>query len=356
MKLLNPGPVSLTPRVRRALVDADLCHREPEFAELGQDVLARLAGVYPDAAPAFVPVLLTGSGTAAVEAMIGSLIGRSSRSLVLANGVYGERIAAMLQRQSKPFEVIASPWEQGIDLDRAAAALRTGRIGAVLAVHHETTTGRLNATAELGALCRDAGVPLYLDTVSSFGGEAIRFDDWNLGACAATANKCLHGAPGVSFVLARRAALAAPTAATSVYLDLHRYERAQRDGYSPFTPAVHVLRALREALAELQEAGGWQARHARYRALSGLLREGLAGLGLVPLLRADADRSVVLTAYRLPRSTGYQDLHDRLKAEGFVIYGGQGPLASTIFRIAVMGDLTRADVELLVGALGRSLR
>jgi 2-aminoethylphosphonate-pyruvate transaminase len=357
MKLLNPGPVSLTPRVRGALSEVDLCHREPEFAEIARDVMTRLTGVYPEASPSFVPVLLTGSGTAAVEAMVGSLVERSSTSLVLANGVYGERIAAMLARQSKPSEFVRSPWEQGIDLDKAAAVLKTGRIGAVLAVHHETTTGRLNAVAELGALCRAAGVPLYLDAVSSFGGESIRFDDWNLEACAATANKCLHGAPGVSFVLARRSVFETrPSAATSVYLDLHRYEREQRAGYSPFTQAVHVLRALREALAELDETGGWETRHARYRAFSDRIRAGLADLGVVPLL--SSGRSAVLTAYRMPvpETPGYQELHDRLKADGFVVYGGQGHLASTIFRVAVMGDLTRADIERFVRALGRSFR
>jgi 2-aminoethylphosphonate-pyruvate transaminase len=300
-------------------------------------------------------VLLTGSGTAAVEAMVGSLVGRSSTSLVLSNGVYGERIVAMLESQSKPFEIVGSPWEQGIDLDRAAAVLNTGRIGAVLAVHHETTTGRLNAVADLGALCRAADVPLYLDAVSSFGGEAVRFDDWNLGACAATAGKCLHGAPGVSFVLARRSVLETRSgAATSVYLDLHRHVREQRDGYSPFTPAVHVLRALREALAELEETGGWEARHVRYRAFSDCIRGGLVEFGVTPLL--GAERSAVLTAYRLPGSTGYRELHDRLKAEGFVVYAGQGRLAPAIFRIAVMGDLVPADVERFVRVFGRSMR
>ena len=287
--------------------------------------------------------------------MLGSLIGRSSKSLVIANGVYGDRIVAMLEAQSKPHEVVRSPWDCGIDLEKTALLLQAGGIGAVIAVHHETTTGRLNAVAELGAMCRAFGVPLYLDAVSSFGGETIRFDDWNLEACAATANKCLHGAPGVSFVLARRSAFESPRSApSSVYLDLHRYEKEQQGGYSPFTQAVHVLRALREALAELEETGGWEARHARYVAFSDFIRQRLGELGVIPFL--DSDRSAILTAYRLPSAMRYDDLHDRLKAEGFVIYAGQGSLAKTIFRIAVMGDLTHADIERFVDVLGRSIR
>ena len=101
IRLLNPGPVTLTPRVRRALDGPDLCHRQPEFTDLQSEVRERLVRVYPDAADDYTAVLFTGSGTAAVEAMIGSLVGRSDRALVVENGVYGERIASMLRAQRK---------------------------------------------------------------------------------------------------------------------------------------------------------------------------------------------------------------------------------------------------------------
>jgi 2-aminoethylphosphonate-pyruvate transaminase len=104
MKLLNPGPVSMTERVRRALASGDVCHREPEFKELVGRVRERIAGVYEDsAAGGYVPVLLGGSGTCAVETML-SLVAKDETALVVANGVYGERIAAMLKAQGKPCE------------------------------------------------------------------------------------------------------------------------------------------------------------------------------------------------------------------------------------------------------------
>ena len=128
-------------------------------------------------------------------------------------------------------------------------------------VHHETTTGRLNDIAAVGKLCKTRGVTLLLDAVSSFGAEQIDAMGWNLGALAATANKCLHGAPGLSFVLARNELWAGPAQqAGSVYLDLRAYHAAQhRDGYSPFTLPVQLAFALHEALLEHAEQGGAEA-------------------------------------------------------------------------------------------------
>lgn len=339
MRLLNPGPVTLSERVRRALLRPDLCHREPEFAELQARLRRGLEQVYGGSDHA--AVLLTGSGTAAVEAMLGSLVDRSA--LVVANGVYGERMAAILDRQGKPCEVVRSAWTEPLDLAAVEARLERQRPGHVVAVHHETTTGRLNDLPGLGALCRRSGVPLLLDAVSSFGGAAIDLEAWNVEACAATANKCLHGVPGISFVLARRPALARRSASPSLYLDLMTHFREQERGSTPFTQAVHACHALDEALAEFAEAGGWRARAALYARRSALV----ARCGLAPYLPEGS--SDILRAYRLPEP--YGALHDRLKAAGFVIYAGQGDLQGEMFRVAVMGDLPEEELVRLAGLL-----
>ena len=119
MRLLNPGPVTLTPRVRRALDGPDLCHREPEFAALQADVRARLAAVYPGTAGRYEAVMLTGSGTAAVEAMLASFVAPGAGALVLANGAYGERIAAILRLQGKAVEVVRSAWTEPMVIGKA---------------------------------------------------------------------------------------------------------------------------------------------------------------------------------------------------------------------------------------------
>ena len=363
MKLLNPGPVSMTERVRAALACEDVCHREPEFRELVGRVRERIASVYADTnAGGYVPVLLGGSGTCAVETML-SLVAKDGSSLVVANGVYGERIAAMLKAQGKHHEVIASAWTSGLDLDAAEAALKRGPVGAapgqrfghVLTVHHETTTGRLNDVAALGALATRHGVPMLVDAVSSFAGEELRLAEWNIEALAGTANKCVHGAPGVSFVLAKDTAMKRPSGATSVYLDLSRHAADQAKGSTPFTLPTHVTRAFDEALAELAEEGGWKARLATYRARSSRVRSVCREASAPLLLDAESAYGSTLTSFRLPAGHTYENLHAALKRDGFVIYAGQGKFDGAIFRIAVMGDLSSADLDRLATSLRAAL-
>lgn len=349
--LLNPGPVTLSNRVRQALLREDLCHREPDYRALQLDVQARLSRVYPQSTENYLPILLTGSGTAAVEAMLGSLVPRYGRVLVVANGVYGERIATMLERQGKAHEVLSAAWTEAIDLAAVERTLAAGTgFTHVTTIHHETTTGRLNPIPALGALCRRYQVGLLLDAVSSFGAEEIGFEEWGLEACAATANKCLHGIPGIAFVITHKEALKRPSGATSLYLDLHAHVRGWTSGEPPFTPAVHSLFALQEALCEFEEAGGQPQRQARYRLLAGTVMRGLRRLGIEPFL-ADADYSCVLASYRLPVGIDYATLHDGLKEAGFVIYAGQGAFNGSMFRISTMGDLSEADIERLLAGV-----
>lgn len=346
IKLLNPGPVTLTQRVRDSLQKPDLCHREPEFFQMQRRIRDGLTAVY-GCSPEYASVLLTGSGTAAVEAMVGSLVSPDDQpALVVANGVYGERMAAMLKRHGKPHLVVSSRWTEPMDLEGVEEEIES--CSCVLAVHHETTTGRLNDLQQLGALCKQYRRPLLLDAVSSYGGVEIEFENWNLLACAATANKCLHGVPGVSFVVARRQALQAPGHSPSLYLDLQNYYALQEKDGSPFTQAVQACYGLDEALAELSDTGGWQARCKTYQERAHQVEEGLQKLGIATFL--SEGRSHILGAYRLPPNNTYEQLHDRLKEAGFVIYAGQGGLSNEMFRIAVMGDLSSQDLERLLAA------
>jgi 2-aminoethylphosphonate-pyruvate transaminase len=321
MLLLNPGPVTLTERVRNSLLQTDLCHRESEFFDLQEEARTRLVDLYGLDAAEWQAVLMTGSGTAAVESMTAALVPQNGKLLVIENGVYGERIA---------------------------------QIATQYGIAHETTTGRLNDLAALGELCRARGLRLLVDGVSSFGAEAIDFADTSLDAVAATANKCLHGVPGASFVLVRRAALA-QAASRTYYLDLGRLARLQDQRNTPFTPSVHAYYALVEALREIADEGGWHARHQRYAALAEQARVGLAERGMASVLPPEQS-SVVLRAYRLPEGIAYPQLHDALKARGFVIYAGQGGLSAELFRISTMGNIHAADIERLLQGFSDLMR
>ncbi len=338
--LLNPGPVTLSERVRSALTRGDWCHREAEFATLTREINQRLARVYPQMAEGFEAVTITGSGSAAVEGMLHAFAPVDGATLVVSNGVYGERMVAMLAAQGKAHWTTQGDWLSSIDIRQVEALLTAHpQITHVATVQHETTTGRLNDLDTLGRLCKTRGLSLLVDAVSSFGAENIEPEAWNLAALASTANKCLHGVPGLSFVLARASCWSADSPATSVYLDLHRYHRAQHgDGFSPFTQAVQVAFALSEALAELEDEGGWRERQRSYSRRAEVFADTLHTAGVEPLLPSGTC-SAVLRAWKLPSHLGYEQLHDRLKSQGIVIYAGQGNLQEQVFRIAHMGDI-----------------
>ncbi len=353
--LLNPGPVTLSERVRNSLLLPDLCHREEEFFDLQDEIRQRLLGVYGLDPAVWSAVLLTGSGTAAVEAMVSTLVPAEGRLLVVENGVYGERMTSIAQRHGIACETVKHEWTAPMDLAAVRKRLQAQpAITHVAAVHHETTTGRLNALNELAALCSEFGVALLGDTVSSFGAESIAFSQPGLVAAAAGANKCLHGVPGACFVIVRRDALKSSSART-LYLDLAAWNKAQDARGTPFTPSVHGYYAFREALREYADEGGLATRYAKYAALAGQVADGLAALSVQALLPKEQS-SVVLRAYRLPAGLEYARLHDTLKAGGFIIYAGQGALAATLFRISTMGAVNAADMARLVQEVATLIR
>lgn len=349
MILLNPGPVTLTERVRAALTRPDMCHREQEFADLTLSIKKRLTRVYADAEKNYQSILLSGSGTCAVEAMINTLAPQQSTTLVVANGVYGERIVNMLRAANRPLIEIKGRWESAIDLAVVEQHFdRHPEITHVVTVHNETTTGRLNNLTPLATLCKQRNKALMIDAVSSFGGEAILFDQWEPLAVAGTANKCIHAVPGMAFVLVKTQQLEnANSQSQTLYLDLYRYYKEQLKGFSPFTQAVHAAFALDEALDELAENGGWQARHQRYQTLSQELQRLFPTLGM-PLYLEEKVYSSMITSFYLPKGWDYPKLHDLLKSEGFIIYAGQGNLQSVLFRIANMGDISNDDWQRLI--------
>src|ERR1700719_4639738 len=307
MLLLNPGPVTLSARVRRSLLQPDLCHRESEFFDLQDEARMRLLSAYSLDSSQWAAVLMTASGTGAVESMVAALVPKSGRLLIVENGVYGERIRQMCAQYGIEHERIVADWLRAPDLDSVAARLANqppyAAFTHVAVVHHETTTGRLNDLCALSDICRGRGAELLVDAVSSFGAEAIDFADAALSAVAATANKCLHGVPGAAVVIVRRRALS-NAVSRAFYLDLGRLARLQDERNTPFTPAVHAYYALVEALREYAEEGGRQTRYTHYKALAEQAREGLAALR-IPTVIPPEESSVVLRSYRLPPGLTY---------------------------------------------------
>jgi 2-aminoethylphosphonate-pyruvate transaminase len=352
--LLNPGPANTTATVRAALVMPDLCHREPEYFDMMRRCRAevtRLAGCGDD----WTTVLFTGSGTAAVEAAICSAVPADRALLVVDNGVYGERMLKIARAHGIVAHAVRSDIFTQVSVADVEMALATHRdVSHVALVHHETTTGLLNPVAEVARVAHRLGRRLIVDAMSSLFGEPLDVAQEPLDFVTASANKCLQSVPGISFVLARRAALHAlrSRAPRSVYLDLHAHFATQEQDNTPFTPAVQVLHAMEQALAELAQEGV-KHRVARYAENARVLREGLERLGL-EILVAPPARSNILTTFRLPVGLAYDALHDALKRRGYVIYAGQGDLRTYAFRVANMGTLTPRDMAGVVRAFAEA--
>jgi 2-aminoethylphosphonate-pyruvate transaminase len=348
MILLNPGPVNVTPRVTAALGRGDICHREPECAELLARIRTRLLEAFAPGGE-FAAVLLTGSGTAAVEAAVTSVCSERGRLIVVSNGVYGERIAAMAAAARVAHTVVASEWTSSPDLGALEALLHAPDVEAVAVVHHETTTGLLNPIREVARRARAHGKLVLVDAVSGLAGDALDPADCDL--IVGTGGKCIQAFPGIAFVLAREDVLVRLAAhpPRSLYLSLGTYVRQPM----PFTPAVQVAYALDEAPAELLEETV-DGRIARYAAAATHLREGFARLGLACVLPPPL-RSNTITSLRFPAGRTYAELHDALKERGFVIYEGQGWFAREAFRVANMGALTRDDLDRFLAALAEVL-
>jgi 2-aminoethylphosphonate-pyruvate transaminase len=348
--LLNPGPANTSRSVREALVMPDLCHREPEFFEMMRDCrerLVRLAG----AGARFAAVLFTGSGTAAVEAVVCSAVPRDRGLLIVSNGVYGDRLVRIARAHGIPSEVVSYDVTTPVDPTDVEAALRARpELSHVAVVHHETTTGLLNPVQDVARVAGRLGRRTLIDAMSSLFGERLDVDADGIDFVMASANKCLQGIAGVAFVLARRAALDALAGQPprSVYLDLHGHYATQERDNTPFTPAVQVLHAMRQALVEL-EREGVAGRIARYAENARVLRRGMAALGF-EILVPEGARSSILTTFRLLPGLAYDPLHDAMKRRGYVIYAGQGDIRTYAFRVSNMGTLTPADMAEVVEA------
>jgi 2-aminoethylphosphonate-pyruvate transaminase len=346
--------------VKRAQVVPDVCPCEAEIGDLVTELADDLTAIVADPRT-HTAVLLGGSGTAAVEAMLASAVD-AGPLLVVDNGAYGVRMAAIARSYGIGHVTFASDPTVALDLDALAATLGRGLDGRafthVALVHHETTTGLLNDLAAIGALCRALDAVLLVDAVSSYAAIPIDLATMHVACLASTANKNPQGMPGVAFAIASRAFFEGlpPLAGRGYYLSLleqHRCFAAERQWR--FTPPVPTLYALRQALLEIK-LEGVAARYARYSAAWETLLAGLAALGLEPLV-APALQSRLVTAIREPELPGYdfRRMHDYCRARGYTIYPGK--LAGRrSFRVATIGAITAADVRGFLDVLGAYLR
>jgi 2-aminoethylphosphonate-pyruvate transaminase len=352
--LFTPGPLTTSLSVKQAMLhDAGSWHFE--FNELVAKVRGRLlalAGVGSGAG--WEAVLLQGSGTFGVEAVFQTCVAPKGKVAVLANGAYGERIVQMLQYARIGHCVL----RVGEDTPHSAADLdellrRDRDVTHVAVVHCETTTGILNPIEKLGQTAKRHGKCYVVDAMSSFGAIPIDVEACGIDFLVSSSNKCVEGVPGFSFVICRRAVLAACEGyARSLSLDLlGQLKGFEKNGQFRYTPPTHAILAFEQALTELEREGGIAARGERYRRNHEVLLRGMGELGFQIYL----DRRVqshIITAFLSPEDPhfSFETFYRKLSERGFIIYPGKLTQVDT-FRIGNIGRLFPEDLEQLVQAI-----
>ncbi len=344
--LLTPGPLTTSSTVKAAMLH-DLGSRDKRFIEINRRMRERLISIVNGGADC-VCVPLQGSGTFVVEAMIGTFVPPDGKLLVLVNGAYGKRILRICEYYRRSHIAETTAEDQPIDpaaVDRLLAA--DPAITHVAVVQCETTSGVLNPVEAVADVVARHGRRLLIDAMSAFGALPLDAAKVPFDAVVASSNKCLEGAPGMGFCIARRDAIAATKGnAPSLSLDLHdQWTAMEQNGQWRFTPPMHCILAFDRALDEFEAEGGVPGRGGRYRENCRILLEGLRALGFETLL-PDALQAPIIVTVRMPVDPKFhfQTFYDRMSERGYVLYPGKLTVADS-FRIGCIGRLGAAEMR-----------
>jgi aspartate aminotransferase-like enzyme len=350
-----PGPTE----VRREILDAMrrpvIFHRNRDMEELMRRSTARLSAMFGTRRPVHV---ITGSGTSAMELAIRN--GSVQRVLAVINGDFGARFAKMAEACGRSVELLTAEPGDAVPAERVRETLASGGFDTVLATHNETATGVIADIAAIARVVRESSdAMLLVDAVSGAGSTPISMDAWGVDAYVAASQKALALPPGLAFAAVSERFLerARTLKDRGVYLDVLRYEEFTAKHQSPTTPAVSLLFALDQQMADI-ERETLAARYARHTAMMKVSTEWVTaleqkGLPVALLPRRPELYSPSVTCIRSDKSPA---ILQTMRECGFELGGGQPPLAKSTFRIGHMGDHTVGGVERMLEALGQVLR
>jgi aspartate aminotransferase-like enzyme len=361
-RLRLPGPTQVPARVRAASAQLIVSHRGPEFHALMRDVQAMLRLVFGATGPV---LLFAASGTGMMEAALANILGPGTRALIIANGQFGERFAAIAQGLGGIVDRIEVPWGETVDPALVEGRLRQHEYRAVVAVHNESSTGVVTDLAALGRITRDSATLLVADTVSGIGGIALEQDTWGVDIVIAAAHKALMCPPGLGLAsLSAKAweAVAQDHGVPRFYWDFRRCRDAAAKGETPFTPPVSLVMALVEALRMMSEEGMMQVL-ARHRRCAAALRAGAAAIGLANFTRSPSLSDTVSVFAVPPGLEGGAIVRHLYEKHRTVIAGARNRLAGKVIRFGTMGEIQGDDIltdliqlEETLAALGHQFR
>jgi len=357
LMLMIPGPTPVPERVLLALSKHPIGHRSGEFSEIMAEVTQNLKWLHQTQNDVLV---LTVSGTGAMEAGIINFLSPSDRVLVGCNGKFGERWADMSAAFGLQVETVTADWGKPLDAEQFREKLVADSqktIKAVIITHSETSTGVLNDLETINRYVKDHGEALMIvDAVTSLGAVNLPIDDWGIDVVASGSQKGYMIPPGLGFVAVSPKAWEAYKTAKlpRFYLDLGLYKKAAAKNSNPFTPPVNLVVALQAALRMMQ-GEGLEAIFARHQRLMRATREAVKALSL-PLFAPDEAASPAITAVA-PVSVDSEQIRSVMKKRfDIALAGGQDAFKGKIFRIGHLGFVSDRDILAAIGSLEASLR
>jgi aspartate aminotransferase-like enzyme len=357
LTLMIPGPTPVPETVLQALGRHPIGHRSADFQKIVKRTTEQLQWLHQTKHEVLV---ITGSGTAAMEAGIVNTLSRGDRVICGDNGKFGERWVKVAKAYGLDVQVIKAPWGQPLDPETFRDALEADTakaIKAVILTHSETSTGVINDLQTIAAHVRAHGTALTIaDCVTSLGATDVPMDDWGVDVIGSGSQKGYMMPPGLSFVAMGPRAWQAYERSDlpKFYLDLGKYRKAAADNSNPFTPAINLYFAL-EAALEMMEKEGLKsifARHARHqRATSAAMK----AIGL-PLYAAEGHGSPAITAVA-PEGIDAESLRKEVKNRfDILLAGGQDHLKGHVFRIGHLGFVADRDILTAVAAIEATLQ
>ncbi|MFT4690504.1 MAG: 2-aminoethylphosphonate-pyruvate transaminase [Limisphaerales bacterium] len=356
--LFTPGPLTTSLTVKQAML-RDLGSRDAAFIRVVEEIRERLLAIGQVSKEAgYEAIPMQGSGTFGIEATLGSVIHRGGKLLVVINGAYGARIQAIAERleiECVAMRVAENTIPSAEQLHETL--LNDVDITDVAVVHCETTTGIMNPVEELGQVVHELGRTYIVDAMSSFGAVPLDLAAARIDYLISSANKCIEGVPGFSFVIANRANLmAGKGSARSMSLDLYaQWESLEKSGQFCFTPPTHTMLAFLEALQELDGEGGVIGRAKRYRENHVTLIRGMRELGFREYIDPEL-QGWIITAFRYPEDPAFQfeEFYEQLSQRGMLIYPGK-LTAEECFRIGNIGRIAVEEMNALLTAIRETL-
>lgn len=352
-KLLTPGPLTTTETVKSTMM-CDHCTWDDEYKQITQSIRAELLKLGEVDSDEYTAVLMQGSGTFGVESVISSIVGADEKILFLTNGAYGDRMVQIAKSHKINNTVYNVPDNETFDIEKLRTILdEETDIDYIAVVHSETTTGIMNDIKTIGKVAKEYNKKYFVDAMSSFGGINLPINDWGIDFLVSSANKCIQGVPGFSFVIARKYLIEASKGnARTLSLDLYdQYKTMDKDGKWRYTSPTHTVLAFKAALAELRAEGGIEARNRRYQMNNDILISSMNKLGF----KSYIDKSLqgpFITSFLFPEeeSFNFNDMYSFIKERGFVTYPGKLTDIES-FRIGNIGEIYPEDIEKLVSII-----